>query len=64
MPDNFISSKTRTFFGDVGEEESMSQKYKTNLESLYDIDNRIIIHNLYDLSKTKLKSGTTVGTSD
>lgn len=59
----FSESRTRTFFGDVGEEESMSQKYKTNMASLYDIDNGIIIHNLYDLTKTKLKAGTTMGTT-
>ena len=47
---------TQTFFGDVGEYETMSQRYNTNKASMYDIDNKRIIHNLYDLSKTQLKT--------
>lgn len=34
----------------------MSQKYATNEASMYDIGNKVIIHNLYELPKSKLKT--------
>lgn len=46
---------TNTFFGDVGTSESMSQKRATNKSAFYDINNKIIIHNLYNLNKVKLQ---------
>ena len=63
VPKGFELQATRTFFGNVGEEESMSQRYGTNMESLYDVNNNIIIHNLYDLTKVKLKASTSQGSS-
>lgn len=50
---------TRTFFGDVGEEESMSQIYATNKAAFYDLSNDLIIHPLYNINKTKLRSTAT-----
>lgn len=55
-PSDLSIARTTTFFGDVGEYESMSQRYATNCESFYDIDNKVIMHNLYELPKTKLKT--------
>ena len=50
---------TKTFFGDIGEYQTMSQKNASNKLSFYDKDNKTIIHNLYEVSKTKLKSTST-----
>lgn len=55
-PQNLSSLRTTTFFGDIGEYDSMHQRYATNKESFYDIDNKKIIHNLYELPKSKLKT--------
>ena len=46
---------TNTFFGDVGTDESMSQRYATNKSAFYDMNNKIVIHNLYNLNKVKLQ---------
>ena len=50
---------TRTFFGDVGEEETMSQAYATNKAAFYDLSNNFIIHPLYSINKSKLRSTAT-----
>ena len=47
---------TTTFFGDVGTYESMSDKHGQNKASFYNIDNEHIVHNLYELTKTPLKT--------
>lgn len=47
---------TKTFFGDVGSEESMSQSLATNKAALYDLSSNAIIHPLYSLQKSKLRS--------
>ena len=51
-----LKLRTTTFFGDIGEHESMSSRYATNKASFFDIDNNKIIHNLYELPKSKLKT--------
>lgn len=48
--------RTTTLFGDIGEYSTMSQKFNSNKCSFYDIDNKMIIHNLYDVSKSLLKT--------
>ena len=48
--------RTTTFFGDIGEYSTMSQKFNSNKCSFYDINNKMIIHNLYDISKSLLKT--------
>lgn len=53
------SNHTNTFFGDVGTNETMSQYYATNKASFYDVNNKMIIHGLYNLDKTKLRSTAT-----
>ena len=55
-PQEMLKLRTTTFFGDIGEHESMSQRYATNKASFFDIDNNKIIHNLYELPKSKLKT--------
>lgn len=55
-PLSFSALHTRTFFGDIGEYESMSQHYASNKASFYDIGNKVIIHNMYELPKTQLKT--------
>lgn len=50
---------TTTFFGDVGMYESMSDKYGQNKASFYNIDNDHIVHNMYELTKTPLKTTLT-----
>jgi hypothetical protein len=34
----------------------MSEKFNSNKSSLYDITNNIIIHNLYNINKTKIQT--------
>ena len=48
--------RTTTFFGDIGEYSTMSQKFNSNKCSFYDIDNKMIVHNLYDTTKSLLKT--------
>ena len=48
--------RTTTFFGDIGEYATMSQKYNSNKCSFYDIGNEIVVHNMYDKAKTPLRS--------
>lgn len=55
-PKELSALRTTTFFGDIGEYDSMSQKYATNKGSFYDISAKQIVHNLYELPKTKLKT--------
>ena len=55
-PSGLSAIRTTTFFGDVGEYNSMSQKYASNEESFYDIDNKVIMHNLYELPRSRLKT--------
>lgn len=55
-PSGMSAIITQTFFGDVGKYDTMSQRYDSNKASMYDIDNKRIIHNVYDLSKTPLKT--------
>lgn len=54
-----LQSHTDTFFGDVGEDETMSQYRATNKMSFYDISNDMIIHGMYKLSKLKMRSTAT-----
>lgn len=53
---------TKTFFGDIGEYPTMSQKNASNKLSFYDKDHKVIVHNLYEVSKTKLKTTSTKST--
>ena len=55
---------TTTLFGDIGEYSTMSQKFNSNKCSFYDIDNKMIIHNLYDYSKSLLKTTAKKFSSD
>lgn len=55
-PTTLSATRTRTFFGDIGEYATMSQQYASNKESFYDIDHKTIIHNSYELPKTQLKT--------
>ena len=48
--------RTTTFFGDIGKNDSMSQKFATNKESFYDLEHKKIIHNSYALPRTLLKT--------
>lgn len=50
---------TKTFFGDVGKEESMNQKFATNEAAFYDINNKFIIHPLYNMTRSKIRSTAT-----
>ena len=47
---------TTTLFGDIGEYQTMSQRYNSNKCSFYDMTNKMIVHNLYDKSKALLKT--------
>lgn len=55
-PTNLSVAKTQTFFGDIGEYDVMSDKYNSNVQSFYDMTNGMIIHNLYNVNKTKIKT--------
>lgn len=55
-PATLSVQRTQTFFGDIGEYDSMSNKYNSNKESFYDITNGILIHNLYNIDKSKTKT--------
>lgn len=50
---------TKTFFGDVGSEENMSQKFATNEAAFYDMGNKFIIHPLYSINKSRIRSTAT-----
>lgn len=50
------TSHTNTFFGDVGTNETMKQSFATNKASFYDVDKKMLIHGLYSLTKTKMRS--------
>ena len=50
------ASHTNTFFGDVGTNETMKQSFATNKASFYDVDKKMLIHGLYSLTKTKMRS--------
>ena len=55
-PAELSVARTNTFFGDIGEYETMSDRYNSNKESFYDITHGIIVHNLYNINKTKIKT--------
>lgn len=55
-PASLSSIRTHTFFGDIGEYDTLSEKFGSNKESFYDITNKIIIHNLYNINKSKIKT--------
>lgn len=55
-PANLSVLRTTTFFGDLGEYSTMSQQYASNKCSFYDINHKIIVHNLYDIEKSLLKT--------
>lgn len=55
-PASLSTVHTTTMFGDIGEFQTMSEQYGSNKCSFYDIDNKIIVHNLYDCSKSLLKT--------
>lgn len=48
--------RTHTFFGDIGEHDTLSEKYGDNKSSFYDMTQNIIVHNLYNINKTKIKT--------
>lgn len=56
LPDRFDRVISRTFFGNIGTDETMHDSYATNKSAFYDVNNKIIIHNLYDITKTRLKT--------
>lgn len=47
---------TTTLFGDIGEYSTMSQKFNSNKCSFYDINHKMIVHNLYDASKSLFRT--------
>ena len=55
-PETLSVSRTHTFFGNIGEYDTMSDKYNSNKESFYDITQNILIHNLYNINKVTTKT--------
>jgi hypothetical protein len=55
-PEGLSVSRTHTFFGDIGEYETMSDKYNSNKQSFYDMTNNILVHNLYSIERIKTKT--------
>lgn len=55
-PEGLSVSRTHTFFGDIGEYDTMSDNYNSNKQSFYDMTNNILVHNLYSNERIKTKT--------
>ena len=60
----FHQKNVDTFFGNIGQFGTMSEHLASNKQSFYDLSSKMLVHNIYPLSKTRLQTTAKKHSSD